>query len=344
MKGMFSKRLFVSLVLFAASTGAGAQNDTPKETVGPKIISHSGYSDCIELRNENTRVVLCPAAGGRVLEYSLNGKNSLYLDPKQDGWVYDPEKPEIDPWGGRCDIGPEKIIPKHPDLWLGKWEGKITGARSAKMTSVEDKATGVQLIREFLLDDKSSRLVCTQIIKNISEETTRWCHWSRTMALGGGICLIPLTEPSRFPAKYVMYGPGSVINFEPEDTNIRVRDGFLEIMGAPKQPKLGMDSYAGWFCYLMKNDLMLLKRFPTYPNRTYNEIAGLTISIWYNGYAMCELEPIGPVNILRPGQSSAFTEEWWLTPYEFPTDRTAVDLEKVASIVAEQDEFRKRRR
>jgi hypothetical protein len=274
----------------------------------------------------------------------LNGKNSLYLDPRQNGWVYEPEKGEIDPWGGRFDIGPEKIIPKHPDLWLGKWEGRITGVRSARMISVEDEASGVQLTREFVLDEKSSRLSCTQIIKNISEETTRWCHWSRTMALGGGICLIPLTEPSRFPAKYVMYGPGPVINIHPKDPNIRVRDGFLEIIGAPKQPKLGMDSYAGWFCYLMKNDLLFLKRFPTYPNRVYKEIAGLTISIWYNGYTMCELEPIGPVEILKPRQSAAFTEEWWLTPYEFPTDRTAVDLEEIAEMVAEQNKERKRRR
>ena len=43
------------------------------------------------------------------------------------------------------------------------------------------------------------------------------------------------------------------------------------------RPKLGMDSYAGWFCYLMKNDLMFVKRYPTYPDRVYNEVAGLTI-------------------------------------------------------------------
>ena len=149
MKGAFSNSLITCLALLVTAAFAQPQSNAKKQTAGPKIISHSGYSDCIELRNESTRVVLCPAAGGRVLEYSLNGKNSLYLDPKQDGWVYDPEKGEIDPWGGRFDIGPEKIIPRHPDLWLGKWEGKITGVRSARMISVEDKATGVQLTRDL---------------------------------------------------------------------------------------------------------------------------------------------------------------------------------------------------
>ena len=36
-----------------------------------------------------------------------------------------------------------------------------------------------------------------------------------------------------------------------------------------------MDTYAGWFAYLMKKDLMFVKRFPTYPDRVYNEVAGL---------------------------------------------------------------------
>jgi len=327
------KRRICSATLVLALILAGfSRGEAKKKEVSPKVVSHSGYSDCIELINESTRVVLCPAAGGRVLEYSLGGKNSLYLDPKQDGWVYKPGKGEIDPWGGRFDIGPEKIVPKHPDLWLGKWTSQIMGARSAKLISVEDEATGVQLIREFVLDKTSSRLMCTQIIKNVSDRTTGWCHWSRTMAVGGGICLIPLTEPSRFPAKYVMYGPGSVINFAPKDANIRVRDGFLEILDTPKEPKLGMDSYAGWFCYLMKNDLMFVKRFVAHRNRVYNEMAGLTISIWYNKDIMCELEPIGPMQTLRPGQSSAFTEEWYLASYKFPTDRRNVNLEEVTEI------------
>ena len=42
-------------------------------------ITYVGYPDCIELSNATTRVVLCPV-GGRVLEYSLRGKNALYLE------------------------------------------------------------------------------------------------------------------------------------------------------------------------------------------------------------------------------------------------------------------------
>jgi hypothetical protein len=232
--------------------------------------------------------------------------------------------------GGRFDIGPEMTVPRHPDLWFGKWTAEIVGPRAARLTSVKDKATGVQLVREFVLDESSSRMTCTQTIKNISDKAVSWCHWSRTFALGGGICLVPLTSPSRFPRSYLMYGPGPVMNYQPNDPNIRVRDGFLEVLGTPKEPKLGIDSYAGWFCYLTRQDLLFVKRFPTFPDRAYNEMAAITVSLWYYKDLMCELEPIGPKTNLAPGQSASFAEEWWLVPHKFPEPGHDVDLKALS--------------
>lgn len=297
---------------------------------GTGFIDCAGYRNCILLENAETRVVLGHHCGGRVLEYSFKGRNAVVLDPKQDGWVYSAGKPEIDPYGGRFDLGPEMTIPKHPLLWLGEWQPEIIGPRQARLTSRPDSNTGVQLMREFKLDRKTSRLLCRQTIKNISRETKKYCHWSRTLAPGGGICLIPLTRPSRFPKSYVMYGPGPVINYQPADPNIRIRDGFLEITGPPANPKLGLDSSAGWFAYLLPGDLMFVKKFPVYPERVYNEIAAITISIYYLRNKLCELEPIGPQEILKPGECAAFQEEWRLLEYPFPAG--PADLRQITEL------------
>ncbi len=303
---------------------------------GAQVVPFYGYDDCIRLENKHTRVTLAPVIGGRVLEYTLDGKNALYLPPGGEGWVYELGKNGGSPAPGRFDIGPEQTIPRHPQLWAGRWTGEITGPRSARLTSQKDKPTGVQLIRDFTLDGKTSRLSCKQTIKNISNESKEYCHWSRTFALGGGIVVIPLTQPSRFPNGYVMYDPAPFINFRPVDPNIRIRDGFLEITAAPKYPKLGMDTYAGWFAYLMKNDLMFVKRFPAYPDRVYNEVAGLTMSIWYPDRPMCELEPIGPRERIAAGKSASFTETWWLLPHKFPKAGKDADLKQIAAQVAHE--------
>ncbi|MEO1994302.1 MAG: hypothetical protein ABGZ17_03405 [Planctomycetaceae bacterium] len=299
---------------------------------GTAVVEFRGYAGCLELKNPTTRVVICPSAGGRVLEYSWKGQNSLYLDPRDRGPVGDSAQ-TIPMSAGRFDIGPEKVIPAHRSLWSGRWQGVITGPRAVRVTSVHDQATGVQLIREFQLDAQTSHLSCRQTIVNVSSQTTSWCHWSRTFALGNGICIIPLSKPSRFPQSYVMYHNGGLIDIDPKDPHIRQRDGFLEILGVPRFPKLGMDSTKGWFAYLMQNDLMFVKRFPTYPDRVYNEAAGLTISIWYPADRRVELEPIGPRERLAPGDRASFQEDWWLLPQKFPSENRPLDLGGLAQRV-----------
>ena len=46
---------------------------------GARVIAFHGFNDCIELTNGKARVILCPAVGGRVLEYSIGCL--LYTSP-----------------------------------------------------------------------------------------------------------------------------------------------------------------------------------------------------------------------------------------------------------------------
>ena len=58
--------------IFAVLVGVQpAQAEAKHE--GAAFVEYFGYSGCIELKNENTRVILCPQ-GGRVLEYSWKGR------------------------------------------------------------------------------------------------------------------------------------------------------------------------------------------------------------------------------------------------------------------------------
>ncbi len=313
---MNEKRI-VCLVLFFVSVCQGA--------FGTRVVEQNGYSGCIELFNDKTRVVLEPNLGGRVLVYALNGVNMLYVDPDQDGQTHESGK-RLNPCGGRFDIGPEKITPKRDILWLGKWTAEITGRRSARMVSQECPNTGVQLIRVFELNPISSHLKCTQIIKNRTSKPQRYCHWSRTFAVGGGICLVPLSETSRYPLGYLLYGPGEVLDFQPaSEPNIRVRDRILEILGLPSRPKFAIDCDQGWIAYVAQTDHLFIKTFEADPKRTYGEMAANNVSIWYKDNQRCEIEPIGPWSVIDPGRSIAFTEHWWLFDFPYPENKT-VDL------------------
>src|SRR5262245_1455812 len=116
----------VALVLLLWSALGNAAEKFP----GTGRMNFFGYTDCVFLANDTTRVVLCHQAGARVLEYSRNGKNTMWLDPAQEGWVLQPGAPTVDLCGGRLDIGPEMIIPRRPALWHGPWLAEITGPRT----------------------------------------------------------------------------------------------------------------------------------------------------------------------------------------------------------------------
>ena len=303
---------------------------------GTAWVEAYGYINCIELSNGKTTVILEPNCGGRVIEYSQNGSNMMWIDPEQNGWTYTPGKRTVGICAGRFDIGPEKTSKSRRNIWFGKWDAEITGPRSARLSSVEDPVSGVQLIRDFKLDKNSSFLSCTQTIKNISDTTQHYCHWSRTFAKGGGICVVPISPGSRFPKGYIFYEPVSspkYMNFRPEENaSTRVRDGFLEIIDTPPFPKFGLDSSTGWMAYITPDNQLFVKKFEVSTDRPYSEMASITISIWYVD-DKCELEPIGPGETLKPGESASFTEEWWLFPYDYPRADKTVDLKELEGFV-----------
>jgi hypothetical protein len=51
---------------------------------------------------------------------------------------------------------------------------------------------------------------------------------------------------------------------------------------------------------------------------------------------MIELEPIGPRERLKPGESASFTEDWWLLSHPFPKQGQRLDLKALAEQVSKQ--------
>lgn len=332
MSPSFRAMLLFSLVGFVCVSVV----PTSAEETPARVVKFLAYDEAIEMQKGDVRVVLCPQAGGRVLEFSLAGKQGLYLDEeKEAAWTTGATGAAMT--AGRFDYGPELVATPHPQIWSGRWTAEIVGSYEVRLTSPREEAAGMQVVRTFRLlsaEDGSAKLICEQTLRNIGAETREVCHWGRSFSPGGGICLIPLGDrPSRFPSKYAMYEDSAIINVRNVDEKIRERDGFLEILAPPRKPKLGFDTYAGRLAYVMPADLMLVKRWATYPERVYNEAAGLTLSVWYPQGPRIELEPIGPREALKGGEEATFAEEWQLFAFPFPKEGERVDLAKVRELL-----------
>jgi len=320
------KKLLFFIFLFALFGNSFAQVKTT-------IVTAFGYENCIALENKKIKVILDPNVGGRVLSYTLNGKNILFENPKLNGRTWKQGAPRFEVSGGRFDIGPGSTTPFRASFF-NTWQGEITGKNSAKLTSPKDTVLGVQLIREFYLDENSSKLRCVQHIKNISNKKQSYAHWSRTFAKGGGICLVPLNPNSRLPKGYAIYQyKTSLIDFNPpEEKALRVRDGILEMLDTPKYPKFVMDSNQGWIAYNSKDDLLFIKKFEANENAIYGDMMNNQVSIWYYKDEKCEIEPIGPLETILPGEIVSFTENWWLLEHKYPADKK-LNLQKIKTIL-----------
>jgi len=300
---------------------------------GSRIISTHGYENCIEISNAACRVVLEPNMGGRVLVYEIDGKNVLYIDPKQNGLKFSNNELEtaagIQPCAGRFDIGPEKLKPGTKLFWQGQWSAQITGKFSARLTSQVDEKENLQLVRDFELDPKTSKFKVTQTIKNLGDAPRKLCFWSRTFATGGGICIVPLSNPNRFPKGYISYGDGSVMQFMPEaEENIKIKEDFFLMLGPTKATKYVFDSDKGWLAYITKDDLLFVKRYDYKKSGEYGEMSASPLSIWYKDEIVAELEPIGPWEWIKPKGKTSYSETWDLLPYSYPQNKE-VDVENV---------------
>lgn len=355
------------LVLVLALTAAAGVLAAPRPGPYPltEWVDYAGYTDCLKLGNGACSVIIGPHTGGRLLGYSWQGKGVIPLNPAQDGYTWQPGAKTVDPYGGRLDVGPELSFPRHTDLWLGPWRGRFTGPGEACLVSLVDSNTGVQLIRHFRLEAGGSHLRCTQKIINRGNVVRRCCHWSRSFALGNGICVVPLNPHSRFPRGYLTYGPGSVMDYAPRPgETVRVRDGCLEIRGTPPFSKFMVDPVGpreegsgasavsrAWLAYLTPNEVLWVKRFPVYERRAYGEACAASLSLYYYPFTedrakapeqrslpidFCELEPIGPMEVLGPGEAASYSEDWYLLPMAFPKEGENLDLIGLGKTVLEQ--------
>jgi hypothetical protein len=291
-----------------------------------RIMSTHGYENCIELSNSICRVVLEPNCGGRVLVYEIEGKNALYIDPNQNGFMPTPEEwkttPGSFPSAGRFCVGPEKTFQMPKIFWLGEWNAKITGDFSATLTSQIDEKTNLQLVRSFVLDSKTSQLKITQTIKNLGDIPHKLCYWSRTFATGGGICIVPISNPNRFPKGFMDYGDGDVMRYMPDlEESIKVVDDYLLILGPCKSSKFVFDSNKGWIAYITKDDMLFVKTYDYNKSYVYGEMAAVPLSIWYFKEIMAELEPIGPWEWVAPKGETSYSEIWNLLPYQYPKSK-----------------------
>lgn len=287
-------------------------------------IDYQGWKDCYELSNPLVRMVVVPQIGGRVMEYSIRGQNVMWRNPVELGVVkpqdigkvwhnYGGHKAWNAPQAGWrapdydnfYDYAPAKV----EEIAPGEGDERMAGIR---LTLQPVAHQGFQLVREIYLSANTSRVRLIETMRNVSDREIEWSIWSVTQADIPCWIAFPLHVTPRDPQ-----GWRRLLREEeyPDPHQVtRVGDvGVVRYTGAID--KLGTGSPEGWLVYL-RDQLAYVKKWSvrtagvTYPDDGCNAQI-FTADKAMGGYV--EVEALGPITRLKPGESTTLVEDWFLT-------------------------------
>ena len=280
------------------------------QTAAPETVSHGGWPNCLRLANGDVEIVATLDVGPRILVYRRPGETNVLKNyPDQLGGTRERE------WmirgGHRLWIAPEdELLSYHRDnepvSWTRGKNGEIV--ISSRMNSPHPLRKDLSL----LLGTSGSRLELLHTVTNEGDSPVTLATWALSVMAPGGTEIIPqpsLGEHPRdlLPNRTMVLWPYTDLS----DPRWKIGRSFMLLRqqehGTPT--KIGLAHEERWVGYLLGGELFL-KKFPLVKGATYPD-GGCNFETFTNG-EMLEIESLGPLATLHPGESTSHPETWHL--------------------------------
>lgn len=313
------------IVLFTITSMQNA-----RAAVSVDKIDYCGWKDSYKLSNGKTSVVVVPQAGGRIMEFSLDGDTPMWVNPEELGKTYPPVVGEWHNYGGyKTWPSPQSVWGWPPDPYLDQAPAVVekTGPGSIRITGANSPNAGITFVKDLTLDSSSSRLIVSQKMINTSDKTVEWGIWDVTQVKPAGRVAFPVNPSSRFEDGVLQ------LYVDPNNTDKikhwRVRDGICILEPGKFIEKIGADPSNGWMLWA-NEDLVYIKLFPVQKINAVYQDGGCQIELFNapGPPAYIEMEASSPVIKLKPGEKTEFTEIWLLARTDKPV-KTDEDLLKL---------------
>jgi hypothetical protein len=249
-------------------------------------------------------------AGPRIVRLGLAGSDENVLaETPDDGWDTPFGRYEL--FGGhRLWYAPEDpergAVPDDDGLALED------GPDSLRLTGRVEAPTGlVRTIVIEILSEGAALSLCHELC-NAGDGPLELSPWSITQLPLGGTVVLPQ------PAVRIGHDvrPNRNLVLWPytswADERLGLRDGAVVVDAvAGGDLKVGYFNDAGWIAYI-RGDTALVRRFEPAVGRPHPDL-GCNVET-YSGQRYLELEVLGPLVTLNPGESTVLAERWELVP------------------------------
>jgi len=273
-----------------------------------KIISFNNL-DCVELANDKVSLLVTQSIGPRIISLNLKGGENL-LANLPDTTIETPgQKPYRFYGGHRLWVAPEwpesTYLPDNEPVEILP----ISGGLSIKQET--QPTTRIQKQLQITLPGEGAVIKLVHTLTNQGSKTVECAPWAITQFRTGGIAILPqfsgLSENQFLPNRQLVLWPYSDI----QSPHVTWGNQFIFIQAKMKAGafKIGYSNPRGWLGYWWMGTLFV-KKVNFDPHAKYLDFNSSTEC--YCDHRFIELESLGGVSNLIPGESVSHTEIWEL--------------------------------
>lgn len=272
-------------------------------------INYHGWSNSIRMTNEQVDLVLLADVGPRIIRFGFVGEANEFHEYEDTlgsigGHVW------RNYGGHRLWYAPEDPVRTyHPDnvrVQAALQSGRVT------LTQPTDPV-GIQKEMSVWLPPNDAHVRVTHYMRNCTSECIELAPWALSVMVPGGTAILPLPPRGEHPEHLL---PTSTVSLWPytDLTDPRWTLGKRYVMlrqdsQAPCPQKVGAMVPDGWAAYARAGHLFVAI-FPHFPDAPYPDL-GCNAELWTDS-DMLEVETLGPLGLLAPGETVEHVEHWFL--------------------------------
>ncbi|MBV9341783.1 MAG: hypothetical protein JO159_12965 [Acidobacteria bacterium] len=285
-------------------------------TVNAEEVEHNKWKKAFRISNDTVELVVLTEVGPRILFFGFLGtENEFHEIPGHSGKSGDQT---FRVYGGhRLWVSPEVSRTYYPDNFRVSVRNHMDSFLFTAPPESTPPGTHLQKEIEIRLAETGARVTVTHRIRNVGIESTEMAAWALSVMAGGGRAILPL--PPKAPMSTNRLLPEGVLALwsytDLADPRWKIGTKYIQLQqtslcsGTFKQQMGGIFNPFGWGAYFRKGHLFVKKtnvgRYEKYPD------FGCNFEIYTDADSL-ELETLGPLRILRPGETAEHIEQWWL--------------------------------
>jgi len=274
-------------------------------------VAYGGWENCYRVSNGLVEAIATSDVGPRIIRFGfVNGENEFAEFQEQLGKVGGDE------WriygGHRLWHAPEaKPRTYYPDN--EPVEVKIHDDFTLELIQPIEKWTGIQKRIIVKMNPSEAQVTVTHILTNHNLWAIELAPWALSVMAKGGRAILP--QPPFIPHEEKLLPARPIAQWHYTDmTDPRWTFGkrFIILRQDPNRStpqKLGIANLDGWGAYA-NGDRLFLKRYRHIEGANYPDF-GCSTEVFTNA-DMLELETLGPLTTLQPGESVEHVEHWFL--------------------------------